>query len=281
MTHFCWCFVDILSRMLETDERDAVLGDLAESGATGGQALRDVMGLVVRRQAALWKDWQPWLALTGLVGIAGVLLSEIAFQFDAAIDLQVRTYWRHGVHFGTGLSVGQDVVYLVCLFLALFSWSWASGFVLGSLSGRATWLTGTLFCLVVQNSFIVRLLLPGSTAFRGATFSGIVHLALSMSVPMVPFLLAAIWGMNRGAQLRALRFQQAVLLAAIIVVLTSLVTWTTGWYETVREFWSEGAWHAIPWPRRLLPLATVSWPVAYILATSSWRLWHESKGEER
>jgi hypothetical protein len=281
MTHFCWWFVDILSRMLEPDERDAVLGDLVESGATGGQALRDVMGLVVRRQAALRKDWHPWLALAGLVGVAGVLLSEIAFQFDAAIDLQVRTYWRHGVHFGTGLSVGEDVVYLVCLFLGLFSWLWVSGFVLGSLSGRATWLTGTLFCLVVQSSYILRLLLPRGLTLPGAQLWALVLHMLRTSIPILPFLLAAIWGMNRGAQLRALRFQQVVLLAAIIVVLTSLVTWTTGWYETVRVTWSEGAWHAIPWPRRLLPLATVSWPVAYMLATSSWRRWHESKGEER
>ena len=124
-----WRLVDIVARMLHPDEHAAVCGDLAESGATGGQALSDVLGLVILRQAELWKDWHPWLALTGLVGIAGTLLSEIAFQFDGAILLQVRTYWRHGVHFGTGLTVREDVVYLGCLFLALFAWSWTGGFV--------------------------------------------------------------------------------------------------------------------------------------------------------
>src|SRR5205823_12219606 len=49
------------------DERVAVRGDFAESGETGGQALHDVLGLVVRRQAALWQGWRPWLVFVGLV----------------------------------------------------------------------------------------------------------------------------------------------------------------------------------------------------------------------
>src|ERR1700722_8697224 len=146
LTWICWRLGDSVARTLDPVERAAVRGDLAESGAAGGQALRDVLGLVIRRQAGLWKDWHQWLALTGLVGIAATLLSEFVFQFDTAIVLQVRTYWRHGVHFGTGLSVSEDAVYLGCLFLALLAWSWTSGFVLGSLSGSCTWLTGTLFC---------------------------------------------------------------------------------------------------------------------------------------
>jgi hypothetical protein len=63
MNRICWWFVDLVARTLEADERDAVCGDLAESGESGGQALRDLLGLVLRRQAALWKDWRPWLAL--------------------------------------------------------------------------------------------------------------------------------------------------------------------------------------------------------------------------
>jgi hypothetical protein len=33
-----WRLVDLVSRMLEPDERDAVRGDFAESRETGGQA---------------------------------------------------------------------------------------------------------------------------------------------------------------------------------------------------------------------------------------------------
>ena len=42
MTRVCWRLVDILSLMLRPDERQAVRGDLVESGATGSQAPRDI-----------------------------------------------------------------------------------------------------------------------------------------------------------------------------------------------------------------------------------------------
>jgi hypothetical protein len=61
--------------MLDADEREAILGDLAESGETGSHALLNVLGLVVRRQAGFWNDWRPWLALVGLIGPVGILLS--------------------------------------------------------------------------------------------------------------------------------------------------------------------------------------------------------------
>jgi hypothetical protein len=126
---------------------------------------------------------------------------------------------------------------LVCLFLALFWWLWTSGFVLGSLSGRATRLTGTLFCLVVHSWYSLRLILPrGLTLPRAQLWETVLNLFFMMTVPMLPFLAAAIWGMNRGVRLRALGFRQALLLAASFAALTSLVSWTSGWCmrESVR-----------------------------------------------
>ena len=75
MTRVRWWLVDRLSRMLEPGEREAVRGDIAESGETAGQALRNVLSLVVRRQAALWKGWRPWLTFAALVAPLGILLS--------------------------------------------------------------------------------------------------------------------------------------------------------------------------------------------------------------
>ena len=75
MTQACWHLVEILSRMLNSDERQAVRGDLQESGETSIHALWDVLGLVVRRQAVMWNDWRPWLALIALIGPVSVLLS--------------------------------------------------------------------------------------------------------------------------------------------------------------------------------------------------------------
>jgi hypothetical protein len=43
MTRICWWFVDLVSRMLDPDEREAVRGDFVESGESGGHALRGVL----------------------------------------------------------------------------------------------------------------------------------------------------------------------------------------------------------------------------------------------
>jgi hypothetical protein len=61
MIRLWWWCIDRLSGMLEPAEREAVRGDLAESGAAAPRALGEVLGLVIRRQAALWKDWRPWI----------------------------------------------------------------------------------------------------------------------------------------------------------------------------------------------------------------------------
>ena len=77
--------VDTTARVLEPDERDAVLGDFAESGEAGGRALRGLLGLVIRRQAVLWKNWQPWLVLVSLLVPLAWLLS-IAAKLTAGLS---------------------------------------------------------------------------------------------------------------------------------------------------------------------------------------------------
>src|SRR5579859_4550270 len=78
MTQMQWWLVDAVSRTLEPDEREVVLGDFAESRVTSRRALLDVLGLVMRRQAILWAGWRPWLTLLGLILPLGMLLSIIS-----------------------------------------------------------------------------------------------------------------------------------------------------------------------------------------------------------
>ena len=61
-----WSLAEIAARFLERDEREAVLGDLAEAGERSSEKLFAVLGLVVRRQVMLWKNWRPWLAGFGV-----------------------------------------------------------------------------------------------------------------------------------------------------------------------------------------------------------------------
>ena len=70
-----WC-ADLVSRVLAPEEREVVCGDIAESRATASRALRDVIGLAIRRHTMPWKNWRPWLALLGLVlPLSATLLS--------------------------------------------------------------------------------------------------------------------------------------------------------------------------------------------------------------
>ena len=74
--------IEMLAGWLDSAEREAVLGDLVESGKTNGQALRDMIGLVARRQAVAWHDPVPWLFLLGVVIPIGLLICMVAGPVD-------------------------------------------------------------------------------------------------------------------------------------------------------------------------------------------------------
>jgi hypothetical protein len=63
---------ELATIFLAPKDQDAVLGDLAETGASGWSVLGSVVGLVVRQQMELWRAWQPWVASS--VALAGSLL---------------------------------------------------------------------------------------------------------------------------------------------------------------------------------------------------------------
>lgn len=45
--------IEMLAGWLDSAEREAVLGDLVESGKSDGQAMRDLLGLVARSRQSL------------------------------------------------------------------------------------------------------------------------------------------------------------------------------------------------------------------------------------
>jgi hypothetical protein len=256
--------------MLDADERQAVRGDLAESGESVVPAIRDVLDLIVRRQVGLWAGWQPWLALLGIACLAGVPLSRIAFRLNVDLGQQLMAYHTYGVHFGTLLTPQQDLAWLLCLAVALIVWSWTCGFVLGSLSGRAAWLTWSVFYLMVLDSTWVRLILSGNMILRDPQR---LRLLIAATLPLSPatflFSVSAVWGAFLGVRRRVLPLRAVYVLASAITIFTILTTWMSGWYETAHEEWSAGAWHGVAWPVRLLPFVLASWPVAYLLAMAN------------
>ena len=203
MNAFCWRLVEVLSRSLEPVERDVVHGDFAESGATGEQALRDLAGLVLRRQVAMWRDWRPWLTLAGLVVPLGILLSLIS---RGTADRSAIPIWEYTANWnrayltnaGLRLDMFRSVADILTKYLVLMCVSWSSGFVLGFVSRRTIVINGALFCLVLV---IAEFLGAPQTHYpwHEAVFSLIFYdWVFPLIVQTVLVLLPSLWGMHRG-----------------------------------------------------------------------------------
>jgi hypothetical protein len=265
-----WWLLSVLSRALEPAERDVVLGDLAESGEGVGAATRNLLGLIVRRQAGLWLFWRPWLALFGVSCLAGLSLSRIVFRLN--VD-----FYKYAAHYATTLSAPQEVAFLLCLAGALTVWSWTCGFVLGSLSGRAVWLTWSVFYFVVLDSALARFVLAGNIILRDPRThetpldspQGALRLLMATTLPLsiaaLVSLFPAVFGAFVGVRRRVLTVHHAYLIAAVNTALTILTTWSTGWYDPAHL---PARWPGVPWSTRLLPFLLASWPAAYLLACS-------------
>jgi hypothetical protein len=124
--------VEMLARLLEPTEREAVLGDLAETGETGARAIRDLAGLVIRRQAAPWRDWRPWLA-TAAVVFAGWQLGALVVRPSGGYSLDLwiirnYKYFDPRLLAENGLSLRGAVTHVAGLTAAV-----AMGSLLGSI----------------------------------------------------------------------------------------------------------------------------------------------------
>jgi hypothetical protein len=259
MNRFCWWLVDVLSRTLDPDERDAVRGDFAESGESGAHALRDLAGLVVRRQAMLWRGWRPWLATLGLV--VPVLSSGLGFAW---IRLQFRTVWTYGVRYDVGLPLSDDIVRLLCFPVLSMAWAWSGGFALGSLSRRTAWLHPAVVCPAAWFS----------ATLLSTLLSSRLHRALFWLLPLaVLVLIPFLRGVHRGVRRGALGIGHTVWLAASIAALT-LVAQVEGGRES-RAFtaWSSGGTLNGPlaWTPQVLPFAAIVWQFIFVFATTRFK----------
>jgi hypothetical protein len=189
------CIMSSLAEMatifLTQKDREAVLGDLAETGASGWSAFGSVLGLVVRQQMELWRAWQPWVASS--MAFAGSLLL-LSVSFGLSVDS--RHLLRGEREYGS----------VLCDVLLMLSWAWTSGFVVGSLSGKTRWVSGILCAipclscvLRFQDTSLSRLcvllfLLPGVVgAVQGVRRARLSHrTALTLAIAMTALML--VWG---------------------------------------------------------------------------------------
>jgi len=231
MIRFCWWLVDRVSRLLEPDERAAVRGDLAESGETGGQALRGVLGLVVRRQAALWKHWRPWLALVGVVVPLGTLLSLVSKRTADGSAIYVWLYannweWTFLGNAGFRHDLAHFSASVLMSYVALMCWSWTTGFVLGALSRGAIQVNGVLFWLVLLLAeplgarYLGHSLLispwryfENNAAVFALTFYRVMF---PLIVQAILVLLPSVWGMRQGSIIKIPRASALLLTLAAL-----------------------------------------------------------------
>ncbi|MCC6392445.1 MAG: hypothetical protein IT167_17730 [Bryobacterales bacterium] len=264
MIRLSWWVMDIVSRVLEPDERDAVLGDFAESHESFVPALRDLLGLMLRRQVELWKDWRPWLAPVGLLAPAAVVYGKppVGELWLAWSEVQLRTMWAYGVRYQTGMTVADDVVKWICVSLLLICWAWSGGLVVGALSGRTTWVHPCLFCTL-------GVLLAGMIAALRSRPLCLAGLIPSLLFLLAPFLL----GVRRGCHAGMPRRGCALWLGAAIAFLTLVLQVEGGRESLAFVLWTSGSAidERLVWAPHLQPFAVILWQFGFLIAAVRWR----------
>jgi hypothetical protein len=287
MTRVCWWLVEMASRLLDQPERDIVRGDLAECGSRPGHALREVAGLVIRRQATLWVDWHPWLAVVSVVIPIGLLLSHASRWWGVTTAINGMHYWKLWDFAYLAFPGWRDdliriVVGTIVACAALVGWSWTTGFVLSRLSRRTLWTTMTLLCLVVLSGTLGTITTAQARAATPTLQYHVIFVVFPRLLRTFLVLLPAVLGAYRGVKPRSLPIVPTVV---GVLLLTSLTALASHGLESSLIF---GRGH-IPTdpgpdgfvvsdddPRPLWFLQFLMiWPAAYILATTSWQTWRE------
>lgn len=203
--------------LLQPDEREAVLGDLTESGADTWKALCSVLGLVARRQLEPWRSWQPWLA--SCVALCGSLLL-LGVSFGLSMDLRAL------------LSEGAMRRTLAFEALLMLVWAWTSGFMVGSLSRRTRWMSAVL-CAAPCLSCVLR--------FHDTSISRFCVLLF-----VAPAVLGAVQGMRRVLLQPSTAIALAAAVTGLMLVWSGLYAcnWPLllpAWWLVVTAKRSEGA----------------------------------------
>jgi hypothetical protein len=195
--------LDLAARLLEHDEREVVLGDLTESDTRFWRGTTEILGLVLRRQAANWSHWRPWFAAFGITVPGTALLIGVSLSVTC-------TYQRLS---GAALcsacapTAQEDSLLFVCQILLLLLWSWTGGFVVGMIARRTLWVSGALSLVVAGDCL---------ESFHETSVS---RLCLLLFLP------PALLGVQRG--LRIIRISRGLTIAlATLVTALMVCAWT-------------------------------------------------------
>jgi hypothetical protein len=242
-----------LSRSLDADEREAVLGDFVELGMTDRRAMRNMLSLVIRRQLRQWRHWEPWFCLLAVILPVCPLLALLSDELGRGLFPIVVVWSHHRLVYAMGLSRGAMLAAFSFQAIGLITLSWTCAFSLGALSRKTIGTNAVLFSIVC-------LAFGASQGYFGVRFLWMTLYAwFPILVEFVVVLLPAYGGFRQSARSQNIRFQWIVTFAICSAVVASLALWTQGWGNAAMDNWSRGA----P-PLTLAQLAgrTDSWPSA-------------------
>jgi hypothetical protein len=197
MTSVRRSIVELASRLLERQEREVVLGDLAESRERTWEALSNVCGSVIRRQTQLWKSWEPWLAGFGVTLPSSFLLMGVSVSVSWSYQRLLCPNLLHEA----SLTPGSGLVVLLWQALLLLGWAWSGGFLVGSTSRRTLW-ASALLCVSRACSALSRFRIGALSRFC-----------------LLLFLVPAAWGVVQGLKGLKLRMAPALTVASVVTIL--------------------------------------------------------------
>ncbi len=257
---------NILARLLGPAEREAVLGDLAERGASTLETVRELLGLIARRQSAMWGHWRPWTALVLLIVPLSFALSLQSRYTSGNTSIYLWLYFNNWDWRLVGMTAFQNqfpryIAEVFLRYLTLICYAWIGGFVIGGTARRALPSLGTLLAIALGlaefaalpwlQSYVVHVRSgrdgsPNGPVYEVWFYRELMPYLVQFALVFVP----ALWGMRSGAKIRDFQpWVRAILWSAAILAIPSLL---------VPNFL--GMWRN-PWLQLLQP--AVYWPIAY------------------
>jgi hypothetical protein len=200
-----WSLVEIVSKSLDANEREAVLGDLLEANESAARALLEVFELLLRRQGELWCESRAWVA--GLT--VSLPSSYLLMNVSVSVSYTFRRLIFHEVFNGWWPTGNEGFLLLFYHMFLLLAWAWAAGYVVGYLSPKTVWLSAvlcfapTLLCLEsyplvslgIANLFWF--VLPGAVGvYHGARKLRISPEFASVLVVLVVLMMISAWNSN-------------------------------------------------------------------------------------
>jgi len=281
-----WIVDGLLTEFTE-DDRNAICGDATELGFNQTALLRDLVSLLVRREAHAWTALRPWRTLVCAVLPLGFALSVVSRFWSGGLAISAFMYGQTGIAGAIG-TVGaranllEVVTRLAAHVILLAIWAWSVGRLLRLWTGAAWMSNGVLMTLIVfagtVGSTTVGMLNPANAAvFSLPTYRLLVPFIVRGTAVVLPLWIGIVHAHRRH------RFTVAVVLviAGIGTVLTALNVGDVmgalflGWISPsarpgTTAFWwvrLRGQWALLP---MLMPITIIS-PLTYAIIDANRR----------